>query len=124
MKSLLASLTPSMLQKGLRTRPSSPALKRLLKLVQQRMMDPQSTSPLKICRVLGGSVTQGGGCDTPLVTVEGYKATPKDAAACAWPKRFELLLNNLAGTQLVEVHNLAVEPIWSWQHHSSTTGQS
>lgn len=107
MRSLLASVTPSMLQKGLRTRPSSPALKRVLKLVQQRMMDPQSTSPLKIA-VVGGSVTQGGGCNTPPVTVEGYKATSKDAAECAWPKRLELLLNNLAGTQLVEVHNLAV----------------
>jgi hypothetical protein len=106
MASLLASLSPEMLQMGLRTRPSSEAFQRVLRIAEKRILDPMSSPPLKIA-VVGGSVTQGGGCTTPPVNVEGYKAT-RDAAGCAWPKRFELLLNKLAGTEVVQVYNLAV----------------
>lgn len=109
--SLLASLTPSMLQQGFRTKPSSVALERVLTLVRQRILNPHSTRPIKIA-VVGGSVTGGGGCNRPPIPVEGHDKNAmdsiKNAMDCAWPKRLELLVNNLVGMQLVQVHNLAV----------------
>jgi len=105
-KSLLASLTPSMLQQGLRTRPSLQALERVLKLIRRRILNPNVSPPLKIA-VVGGSVTQGGGCNTPPVQMEGYEPM-KYATDCAWPKRLEHLVNTLFGSDIIKVHNLAV----------------
>ena len=107
MTSLLASLSPEMLQKGVRARPSAEAFQRVLDIVHKRILDPKSFPPLKVA-VVGGSVTQGGGCTTPPVVVEGYKATTRDVTGCAWPKRLELMLNKLAGADIVKVYNLAV----------------
>ena len=104
--SLLASLTPEMLQRGLRTRPYSQAFNSVLELVRQRILNPESSPPVKIA-VVGGSVTQGGGCSRPPVEVDGYEDM-KDATGCAWPRRFEHLINTLMGTEIVKVYNLAV----------------
>ena len=101
--SLLASLTPEMLLKGIRNHPSAHSVERILDIVNKRIIDPSSSPPLKIA-VLGGSVTRGQGCDVPRMSgVPPFSPTP-----CAWPARLERLINTLAGFQVVQVHNLAV----------------
>ena len=108
-RSLLASLSPELLQQGIRARPSVHAFQYVADILHKRIMDPQNSPPLKIA-VLGGSVTRGHGCpDSPLILDDGQATTPQlDATLCAWPSRLESLINALAGMQLVQVFNLAV----------------
>jgi hypothetical protein len=101
--SLLASLTPEMLQKGIRNHPSAYSLGQILDIVHKRILDPGSSPPLKIA-VVGGSVTRGEGCQKTFMpgAAQFYPTT------CAWPARLERLINTLAGFQMVQVFNLAV----------------
>lgn len=90
-------------------RPSAEAFfsERVLDIVHKRILDPKSSPPLKVA-VVGGSVSQGGGCTTPPVTVEGYKAT-RDATGLRMAQTFfELMINKLAGSHIVKVYTLAV----------------
>ena len=101
--SLLASLTPKMLLKGIRNHPSANSLERILDIVNKRIINFGSSPPLKIA-VLGGSGTQGQGCSEPCMPgVPPFHPTP-----CAWPARLERLINTLTGFQVVQIHNLAV----------------
>ena len=103
-RSLLASLTPNMLQQGIRSRPSPHSLQHIIERVYNRIQDPSIHPPLQIL-VVGGSVTRGHGCnESPLL--DGVP--PFHPAKCAWPSRLESLMNTLAGMRLVEVYNVAV----------------
>lgn len=101
--SLLSSLTPAMLQQGIRARPSTHALKQVVDLLYKRITDPENSRPLQIA-VVGGSVTRGQGCESPILP----GTSRLDATSCAWPSRLEHLINTLAGVKVVEVYNLAV----------------
>jgi len=100
---LLASLTPEMLQRGVRDRPSNHAFQRITHVLHKRITDPLHSPPLKVV-VLGGSVTRGNGCQEPILR----GTEPLDATSCAWPSRLENLINALAGMEVVKVYNLAV----------------
>jgi len=103
-------LTTDRLRQGLRTRPASEpsnqaaALKRVLDKIDGRLAATDDSdvdeSELVHVAVFGGSVTVGRGCwpeSRGLVNRQ-----------CSWPRRLELLVNQLAGKDIVRVHNLAV----------------
>jgi len=100
---LLASLSPEMLQQGVKARPSSQSFKQVAEILYNRILHPDTAPPLKIA-VVGGSVTRGQGCNQPILP-GSHKL---DSALCAWPSRLERLINTLAGFELVQVSNLAV----------------
>lgn len=100
---LLASLSPEMLQQGVRSRPSGHAMKHVVEVLRNRIVDPDNSPPLKIA-VVGGSVTRGQGSHHPRLP--GSERC--DSTLCAWPSRLERLINSLAGMELVKVSNLAV----------------
>lgn len=100
---LLSTLTPSMLQQGVRSRPLPTAVQALADLVHQRLKNTTATRPIQIA-VVGGSVTQGRGCEA--VQTPGY--TPVKSAQCAWPSQLNNWINRIAGMELVQVHNLAI----------------
>ena len=99
---LLASLSPEMLQQGVRARPSGNALDRVATILHKRITDPDNGPPLNIA-VVGGSVTRGQGCHIPVLGAHRFHPT-----VCAWPSRLERLINTLAGMKVVQVYNLAV----------------
>lgn len=107
MSDLLATLTPEMLQKGVRSRPSAASIQKLFRLVHQRFLNPNATKPIQVV-VLGGSVTRGHGCGKLPAPVEGYKAKGESLEVCAWSHRLQVLINDLAGVELVRISNLAV----------------
>jgi hypothetical protein len=102
-RKILTSLSPEMLQQGVRARPSVHSMERLVQKLQNRIMNPDASTPLQIV-VVGGSVTRGQGCNQPR-----FPGSQRcDPMKCAWPSRLEHLINTLAGTKLVQVYNLAV----------------
>jgi len=101
--SLLASLSPEMLQQGVRARPSGYNFDHIADILHKRITGPDNSPPLKIA-VVGGSVTRGQKCHEPVLPgAHRFQPTP-----CAWPSRVEHLINNLVGMELVKVYNLAV----------------
>lgn len=69
-------------------------------IIEKRLQDPESNPPLRIA-VFGGSVTLGRGCDkTNLRKMQNKE--------CAWPKRFERLINQFFGREIIQVFNLAI----------------
>jgi hypothetical protein len=102
-RAIFTSLSPEMLQRGVRARPSAHSLKHIFDIVHKRFMDPDIFPPLKIA-VLGGSVTRGQGCQNPILP--GSRRLKLNL--CAWPSRLERLINTIVGFQVVKIHNLAV----------------
>ena len=95
------TLRPSRLRRGILSRPfdvaQGAALQNAVKIVERKMKD-DSAPPLRIV-VLGGSVTAGRGCEPGSRSLVNRE--------CAWPRRFESMVNELAGKQIVRVTNLA-----------------
>ena len=94
-KLLYSTVPPSRLRRALRSRPANVAtIAHIAEILQARIRSPETSPPLKIA-VLGGSVTIGRGCGPGMQDV-----------ACAWPNRFESLINSLAGIDLVKIVNM------------------
>ncbi len=70
-------------------------VKNIVEIIQKRIQDPKNNPPLRVA-VFGGSVTKGRAC-ARHGRVHGN---------CAWPKRFELLINQFASLDIVQVYNL------------------
>ena len=95
-------LTPNRFRKGmLHIPPTRDAtheiITHILQIAQKRMKDSANNPPVKIA-VVGGSVTQGRACFHVL----------QRASQCAWPYRFELLINQFVGMEVIKVYNLAL----------------
>eukprot|EP00536_Pseudo-nitzschia_multiseries_P000701 jgi/Psemu1/233929/estExt_Genewise1.C_90007 len=98
-KILTETLSPARMRRAVRHMPtfSHSIVKHVMDIIEKRFADPLNNPPLRIA-VFGGSVTIGRDC------------TPKrmQYPDCAWPKRFELLLNQFFNADIVRVYNLAV----------------
>lgn len=105
-RKMLVELSPSAMAGSIRSRPPPAALARVLRTVQKRLTHPEANPPLRVA-VVGGSMAEGRGCDLASVEVpEG--STMANPIYCAWPYRFEQLMNSmLGGKKVVEVTNLA-----------------
>lgn len=98
-KSLLVELPPTVLQQQQqRHYPNNDQtnISRILDIIRKRIENPLLNPPLKIA-VLGGSTTEGSGCDIASVK------PPKDSMMgnptyCAWPFRLESFINNILWT--------------------------
>jgi hypothetical protein len=97
---LVNILPPSRLRRAVRHMPtfSHKIVKNVIEIIQKRIQDPTNNPPLRIA-VFGGSVTIGRGCRSP----KGM-----NDFACAWPKRLELLINQFAKMDVVQIYNLGV----------------
>lgn len=98
-KLLEETLTPARMRRAIRHMPtfSQHILDHVMEILQKRLTDPENNPPLRIA-VFGGSVTIGRDC------IKG-KMQYRD---CAWPKRFELLVNDFFGLELIEVTNMGI----------------
>jgi uncharacterized protein YoxC len=87
---LMNELTPARLRRAIRHLPTLKhgSVQNIFKIVERRFQDPQNNPPLRIA-VFGGSVTIGRGCGEVTKAMQDLK--------CAWPKRFELLVNQFFG---------------------------
>lgn len=99
-KLLYEVLTPTLLRKGLvhvpPTRQNTHAIiKNVVNKIEKRIKDPENNPVLNIA-VIGGSVVQGRGCYGNF------------GMNCAWPRRFEALVNQFLGMDVIKVHNLAI----------------
>jgi len=96
---LMETLSPSRMRRAVRHVPtfSHHIVKHVIEIIEKRIQDPQNNPPLKIA-VFGGSVTLGREC---IPKRQQY-------LDCAWPKRFELLVNQFFKTEVVKIYNLAV----------------
>jgi lysophospholipase L1-like esterase len=72
-------------------------VERILNIVEDRRQHPETAPPLKIV-VVGGSVTEGVGCDQDG-RIKGR--------ACNWSVRLESFVNNILGFHAVKVFNIA-----------------
>ncbi|CAB9515449.1 expressed unknown protein [Seminavis robusta] len=107
-KNLLHLMTPYFLEKGLRRSPDHGALRRIMKIIQTKLRDPQNAPPLEVA-VVGGSVTEGAGCDkTYVVGVYKNEAPTIRGQPCSWPYRLQLLVDAFLGPGIIRIHNLAV----------------
>jgi hypothetical protein len=99
-KLLVNTLPPSRLRRAVRHMPtfSHKIVKNVIEIIQKRIQDPINNPPLRIA-VFGGSVTVGRQCRSP----KGM-----NDLACAWPKRLELLINQFAKMDVVQIYNLGV----------------
>ena len=93
------TLSPARMRRAIRHLPtfSHRILKHIMDIVQKRRQDPKNNPPLRIA-VFGGSVTLGRECFPGAM---GNKI-------CAWPARFESLINQMFGNEIVKVYNLAI----------------
>lgn len=65
----------------------------------------EKPSPLRIA-IVGGSTTEGNGCNIASVHIP-KGSIMSNPTYCAWPYRFEYLINKFAGFELVQVVNMA-----------------
>jgi len=93
------TLSPSRMRRAVRHMPtfSHHIIKNVIEIIQKRIQDPENNPPLRVA-VFGGSVTIGRGCYGKGMQFKN----------CAWPKRFELLLNQFTKMDIVKVYNLGV----------------
>mmetsp|Transcript_22466 Transcript_22466/g.53029 ORF Transcript_22466/g.53029 Transcript_22466/m.53029 type:complete len:716 (-) Transcript_22466:187-2334(-) len=98
-KLLTETLSPARMRRAVRHMPtfSHRIVKNVMGIIEKRILDPANNPPLRIA-VYGGSVTIGRDCQ------------PKRMAFldCAWPKRFELLVNQFFKSDIIKVYNLGV----------------
>ena len=91
-------LTPARMRRGVRHMPTFEnghnSVKRVIEIIENRIRDPDKYPPLRIA-VFGGSVTIGRGCHGRGMGNHN----------CAWPMRFELLVNQFAKQYYKEVKN-------------------
>jgi len=93
------TLSPARMRRAIRHLPtfSHHILKHVMDKVQKRLQDPKNNPPLRIA-VFGGSVTLGRECKPGAMAKK----------ECAWPARFESLINQMFGNEIVKVYNLAI----------------
>lgn len=93
-------LSPPRMRRSVRHIPTfnHDGIKNILNIVYNRIKNPDQFPPLRIA-VFGGSVTIGRNC---LGKPEFHNLS------CAWPRRFELLVNQILGQDVVRVYNLGV----------------
>lgn len=93
------TLTPARMRRAVQHLPSfhHRQLQHIVNILQKRLQDSSNNPPLRIA-VFGGSVTIGRGC------VEGRMQHKE----CAWPNRFERLVNTYFGKEIIKVYNLAL----------------
>ncbi len=95
------TLAPSRMRKGILHMPTLDSthdtVKHVIRILENRIRDPVNNPPLKIA-VFGGSVTIGRDCYRTRIQ---YKD-------CAWPRRFELLVNQFVGMELIKIYNLGI----------------
>jgi hypothetical protein len=94
-------LTPARFRRAIRHLPTfkHASVKNIFNIVERRFQDPQNNPPLRIA-VFGGSVTIGRGC--------GENKRAQQDLKCAWPQRFELLVNQFFGKEIIKVYNLGI----------------
>ena len=100
MRTLLEeTLSPSRMRRAVRHMPtfSHHIVKNVVEIIQKRIQDPQNNPPLRVA-VFGGSVTIGRDCHMKKMSYLN----------CAWPKRFELLLNQFAKMDIIKIYNLGI----------------
>ncbi len=96
------TLSPSRMRKGILHMPTLDSthdtVKHIVQILENRIRDPSiHNPPLKIA-VFGGSVTIGRGCHGKAMVNR----------ICAWPRRFELLINQFVGMDLIKIYNLGI----------------
>jgi hypothetical protein len=113
-KSLLAELSPSQLEKTIATRTTkqkasgfSRGIEGILGIVHRRMNNPNMYPPLTVA-VLGGSDTEGNGCERASVHVP-KNSMMGNPTYCAWPYRLEAFVNALVGIPILQVVNMGEE---------------
>jgi hypothetical protein len=94
---LLLDLSPSLLQRSLLSRPRPKHVERILNTVEKRRRYPDTAPPLKIL-VLGGSVTEGVGCE---------QSGKIKGRSCNWSVRLESFVNSMLGFDAIKVYNIA-----------------
>ena len=93
---LLLDLRPSLLQTGLVSRMKHSEVERIVNILRTRKNNPKAP-PLQIL-VMGGSVTEGVGCEQSKEIL---------GRQCTWSVRLESMLNALLGFNGVQVTNVA-----------------
>jgi hypothetical protein len=108
-RELLQLVTPRHLEKGLRRAPNHNALRKVMTIIQAKVKDPLNAPPLEVA-VVGGSVTEGGGCDKlpERLNVSSGKLPIIRGGDCAWPMRLQYLIDAILGQGVIRIHNLAV----------------
>ena len=114
-RSLQKLLTPFLLERGLRATPQHYSMQSVMRIIQNKLKNPDTAPPLEVL-VVGGSVTEGGGCETihrgSLMKVGDLprgKAPPViRGGECAWPYRWQRLIDAMIGPGVIRIHNLAV----------------
>jgi len=98
---LMNELTAARFRRAIRHLPTfkHASVKNIFNIVERRFQDPQNNPPLRIA-VFGGSVTIGRGC--------GENKRAQQDLKCAWPQRFELLVNQFFGKEIIKVYNLGI----------------
>jgi hypothetical protein len=97
---LMIQLTPARLRRAIRHLPTfqHATVKRIFNIIEKRLQDSENNPPLRIA-VFGGSVTIGRGCGGGR-EMQDFK--------CAWPQRFELLVNQFFGKEIIKIYNLGI----------------
>ena len=98
---ILQTITPY-IRRGLKVSPWMNDVEKILDIVMKRKENPAQNPPLKVL-VLGGSVTEGRGCN---VKDENGKSLIF-GRNCVWARRLEHLFNGLLGFNAIEVINMA-----------------
>jgi len=114
-KSLFKFVTPYLLEKGLRASPQHSNMQTVMRIIQTKLQHPDTAPPLEVL-IVGGSVTEGGGCENThnALKLNVSNAEKKDflgsikGNACAWPFRLQVLVDAMLGSGVIRFHNLAV----------------
>jgi hypothetical protein len=83
-------------------------IKRILGIVQRRMNNPNMYPPLTVA-VLGGSDTEGNGCERASSVRVPKNSMMGNPTYCAWPYRLEAFVNALVGIPILQVVNMGEE---------------
>lgn len=93
--------TPERFRRAIRHLPTfhHDSVRHVFQIIERRIQDPQNHPPLRLA-IFGGSVTIGRGCDETTNRMQDY--------GCAWPRRFELFVNQFFQKDIIKVYNLGI----------------
>jgi hypothetical protein len=117
---LFDTVSPFLLQRGLRNPPNAADTKRVLNIVETKLAN--SSAPPLYVAVFGGSVVEGTNCDfippaaLELVTNRSLLRERKrnmydtviKGRSCTWPNRLQALVDYALGEGVVKIYNLGV----------------